>query len=83
MNDKAEILIEKLVYGGNGLGHLKTGHAVFVAGVLPGERVVIALKKKRKDFSVTALDISQAALDIARHAGDPLRTRANPPSMPT
>jgi 23S rRNA (uracil1939-C5)-methyltransferase len=50
MNEQAEVLIEKLVYGGSGLGRLETGHAVFVPGALPGERVIITVRKKRKGF---------------------------------
>jgi len=50
MNERTEILIEKLVYGGSGLGRLETGHAVFVPGVLPGERVIVTIRRKRKGF---------------------------------
>jgi 23S rRNA (uracil1939-C5)-methyltransferase len=50
MNETTEVLIEKLVYGGNGLGRLETGHAVFVPNVLPGERVVVTVRKKKKGF---------------------------------
>lgn len=50
MKEQAEILIVKLVEGGSGLGRLDTGEAVFVPGVLPGERVVIAMRRKRKGF---------------------------------
>jgi 23S rRNA (uracil1939-C5)-methyltransferase len=50
MKEQAEILIEKLVEGGSGLGRLDTGEAVFVPRVLPGERVVIAIRRKRKGF---------------------------------
>jgi len=38
------------VHGGSGLARLNTGQAVFVPGVLPGERVLIALRRKRKGF---------------------------------
>ncbi len=43
-----EVLIEKLVHGGSGLARLDTGQAVFVPGVLPGERVLVSIRKKRK-----------------------------------
>ncbi len=39
MSEQMEVLIEKLVHGGSGLARLDTGQAVFVPGVLPGERV--------------------------------------------
>ncbi|HEX9020359.1 MAG TPA: 23S rRNA (uracil(1939)-C(5))-methyltransferase RlmD [Nitrospirota bacterium] len=48
MNERSEVTIEKLVYGGNGLARLETGQAVFVPGALPGERVVASIRKKRK-----------------------------------
>jgi 23S rRNA (uracil1939-C5)-methyltransferase len=50
MNGQVELLIEKLVYGGSGLGRLATGEAVFVSGALPGERVIISLRRKKKGF---------------------------------
>ncbi|MCK9420926.1 MAG: 23S rRNA (uracil(1939)-C(5))-methyltransferase RlmD [Nitrospirae bacterium] len=50
-----EVLIEKLVHGGSGLARLDTGQAVFVPGVLPGERVVVFIRKKRKGFLEAAL----------------------------
>jgi 23S rRNA (uracil1939-C5)-methyltransferase len=50
MNERAEVRIEKLVYGGSGLARLETGQAVFVAGALPGERVSIKIKRRRKGF---------------------------------
>jgi 23S rRNA (uracil1939-C5)-methyltransferase len=43
-----EVIIEKLVHGGSGLARLDTGQVVFVPGVLPGERVVVTIRKKRK-----------------------------------
>jgi 23S rRNA (uracil1939-C5)-methyltransferase len=50
MNERAEIIVEKLVYGGSGLARLSTGQAVFVSGVLPGERAVVRVRRKRKGF---------------------------------
>ncbi len=48
MSEPVEVVIEKLVYGGSGLAHLVDGQAVFVPGVLPGERVRANIRKKRK-----------------------------------
>lgn len=48
MKEQFEVIIEKLVHGGNGLARLATGEAVFVPRVLPGERALIAIRKKRK-----------------------------------
>jgi 23S rRNA (uracil1939-C5)-methyltransferase len=50
MTERAEVVIEKLVYGGSGLARLESGQAVFVPGVLPGERVRIEIRRKRKGF---------------------------------
>lgn len=50
MSDLIEVEIEKLVYGGSGLARLETGQAVFVPGVLPGERAVVRITRKRKGF---------------------------------
>jgi len=44
------VLIEKLVPGGLGLARLAGGMVVLVRYVLPGERVVIREKRRRKDF---------------------------------
>jgi 23S rRNA (uracil1939-C5)-methyltransferase len=71
MNRRAEILIEKLVYGGSGLGHLETGHTVFVPGVLPGERVVITIRRKRKGFYEA--DLSEILV--------PSKDRISPPCL--
>lgn len=50
-----EVLIEKLVQGGSGLARLDSGQAVFVPGVLPGERVIVTIRKKRKGVLEAAL----------------------------
>jgi 23S rRNA (uracil1939-C5)-methyltransferase len=50
MSERTEVLIEKLVHGGSGLARLETGQAVFVPGVLPGERVAVEIKRRKKGF---------------------------------
>ena len=50
MNEQTEVFIEKLVEGGKGLGRLDAGRAVFVSNVLPGERVRVTIRKKKKGF---------------------------------
>jgi 23S rRNA (uracil1939-C5)-methyltransferase len=50
MNERAIVTVEKLVHGGSGLARLDTGQALFVNGVLPGERALVAVKRKRKGF---------------------------------
>lgn len=44
-----DVKIEKLVYGGEGLGHCD-GHTVFVPFVLPGEVVRVRAVERRKKF---------------------------------
>jgi 23S rRNA (uracil1939-C5)-methyltransferase len=64
MSERTEVQIEKLVYGGNGLARLETGEAVFVPNVLPGERVTIEIKKKKKGFfEARLLDIIKPSKD--------------------
>ncbi len=59
--ENPEILIEKLVAGGDGLGFLD-GKAVFVPGVLPGERVRVRLGQRRRDFDrATLVDVINAS----------------------
>ncbi len=50
MSERAEVRIDKLVYGGSGLARLESGQAVFVPGALPGERVAIEIKSRKKGF---------------------------------
>lgn len=42
--------IEKLVFGGKGLGRHPDGRTVFVAGVLPGEEVSVVPVQEKKDY---------------------------------
>jgi len=48
MKERARLQIEKLVHGGAGLARLESGQAVFVPGVLPGETVLVEIRRKRK-----------------------------------
>ena len=52
--DLRELTISRLVAGGDGLGFLD-GKAVFVPGVLPGERVRIRVSRHRRDYDRGAL----------------------------
>jgi 23S rRNA (uracil1939-C5)-methyltransferase len=49
MPDSIEVRIEKLIYGGDGLGH-SAGHTVFVPFVLPEELASITPTERRKKF---------------------------------
>lgn len=61
MNEDLTLSIEKLVYGGDGLGHAD-GNTVFVPYVLPGEQVRATLKaKKKKVVWAQLLEVTAAA----------------------
>ncbi|HMB25745.1 MAG TPA: TRAM domain-containing protein, partial [Anaerolineales bacterium] len=46
-----DILLEKLTYGGDAMGRLPDGRAVFVPFGLPGERVRIRLVEEKRGFA--------------------------------
>ncbi len=46
-----EVVIEKLVHGGQGLGQLPDGRKVFVWGALPGEKVLVRILKGKKSYA--------------------------------
>ncbi len=63
MADELRLLIEKLVYGGDGLAHAD-GNTVFVPYVLPGEEVRAATKSKRKKLVwAELLEVTSASKD--------------------
>ena len=64
MSESHEVRVEKLVYGGEGLGRLASGQAVFVSGVLPGELVRAGIVRKRKGiFHAVAEEIIEPSPD--------------------
>lgn len=50
-SDLYTVKIEKMVYGGQGLGLLPNGCKCFVWGALPGEIVSVVLVKRKKDWA--------------------------------
>jgi len=46
-----EVVIEKLVHGGQGLGTLADGRKVFVWGALPGEKVTVRILKGKRSYA--------------------------------
>ncbi len=46
-----DLLLEKYTYGGDALGRLEDGRAVFVPFGLPGERVRVRLTEEKKNFA--------------------------------
>jgi len=61
MADELLLTVEKLIYGGDGLGHAD-GNTVFVPYVLPGETVRAAVRNRKKKLLQTSLvKVEQAA----------------------
>jgi 23S rRNA (uracil1939-C5)-methyltransferase len=50
MEEAQEVTIDKLVFGGQGIGTLADGRKVFVWNALPGETVKIRVIKKKKSY---------------------------------
>ena len=50
MNNE-QVRFERLVAGGDALGHLADGRVVFVPGALPGELVDVQITQAKKDFA--------------------------------
>lgn len=46
-----EVVVQKLVHGGQGLGELADGRKVFVWNALPGEKVRVDIIKKKRSFA--------------------------------
>jgi 23S rRNA (uracil1939-C5)-methyltransferase len=49
--EQQQVRIEKLVYGGEGLGRLGDGRSVFVPFVLPGELVVVEITEEKQRYA--------------------------------
>jgi 23S rRNA (uracil1939-C5)-methyltransferase len=64
MADELQLSIEKLVYGGDGLGHAD-GNTVFVPYVLPGEEIRAAIASRKKKL-VWAKPLQIVKADLAR-----------------
>ena len=51
MTETYQVTMEKLVYGGDCMGHLPDGRAIFVPFVLPGEQVTVEIVEDKKRFA--------------------------------
>lgn len=61
MADELQLLIEKLIYGGDGLAHAD-GNTVFVPYVLPNEQVRASVRtRKKKLIHASLLEVQRAA----------------------
>lgn len=73
--DRVELEIEKLAFGGNGIGRLD-GYVVFVSGALPGDRVIAEIGKAKRGYAeANAIEIlrpsDQRISDKCDHGGSP------------
>jgi 23S rRNA (uracil1939-C5)-methyltransferase len=48
---KYDVVLEKYTYGGDAMGRLEDGRAVFVPFGLPGERVRVRLTEEKRNFA--------------------------------
>jgi 23S rRNA (uracil1939-C5)-methyltransferase len=64
-----EVVIEKLVHGGQGLGTLADGRKVFVWNALPGETVRVRIIKKKRSYAEA---IAEEILKASPERIDPL-----------
>ena len=63
MAEELQLLIEKMVYGGDGLSHAG-GNTVFVPYVLPEEQIkAVTVSRKKKLVWAKPLDITKASAD--------------------
>lgn len=46
-----EVVVDKLVHGGQGLGNLADGRKIFVWNSLPGEKAKVRVTKSKRDFA--------------------------------
>jgi 23S rRNA (uracil1939-C5)-methyltransferase len=51
-----EVLIERLAFGGEGVGRLPDGRVVFVRGAFPGERARVRVVEERRAFARAEID---------------------------
>ncbi|MDZ7671326.1 MAG: 23S rRNA (uracil(1939)-C(5))-methyltransferase RlmD [Halanaerobiales bacterium] len=50
-NEKQIIDIDNITYGGDGIGHLSSGKAIFVPKTIPGEKHLVEVKKEKKSYA--------------------------------
>jgi 23S rRNA (uracil1939-C5)-methyltransferase len=68
MDELPVVKIEKLVFGGQGLGVLPDGRKCFVWGALPSEQTTVELTKKKKDW---AEGIAKKIIEPSKYRVDP------------
>ena len=73
--DELELTIDSLAYGGNGVARLD-GYVVFVAGAVPGDRVVARVHKSKRAYA------EARAVEILEPGADRIPPRADHPGAP-
>ncbi|MGM0445759.1 MAG: 23S rRNA (uracil(1939)-C(5))-methyltransferase RlmD [Bacillota bacterium] len=43
--------MDNITYGGDGIGHLSSGKAIFVSKTIPGEKHLVEIKKEKKSYA--------------------------------
>lgn len=66
--EESEVLIEKMVQGGEGMARLPDGRVCFVKGALPGERCRVEITLSKKDF---ARGVAMEILDASEYRAQP------------
>jgi 23S rRNA (uracil1939-C5)-methyltransferase len=74
--DELELTIDRLAYGGAGVGRTETGYVVFVRGAVPGDRVRARIGKSKRSWAeaelVELLEPSPDRIEpLAPHPGAP------------
>ncbi|MBU1019501.1 MAG: 23S rRNA (uracil(1939)-C(5))-methyltransferase RlmD [Patescibacteria group bacterium] len=59
-----EVTIEKLAFGGKGIGELEDGRKVFVEGAVPGDKIEASLTKIKKNYAEAQLERIIAGSDL-------------------
>ncbi|SHH21220.1 23S rRNA (uracil(1939)-C(5))-methyltransferase RlmD [Thermosipho atlanticus] len=61
------VYIEKLAYGGSGLGKLPGGKIIFVSGAYPGELVKVDIISDKRDYAIGRLEEVIESIPERRH----------------
>src|SRR5688572_1761645 len=73
--DELELTVDRLAYGGNGVARLD-GYVVFVAGAIPGDRVVARVFKSKRAYA------EARTIEVVEPSPDRIPARADHPGAP-
>jgi 23S rRNA (uracil1939-C5)-methyltransferase len=75
--DEVELEVSSLAYGGEGVARAgESGYVVFVAGAVPGDRVLAQVYKSKRAYA------HARTLDVLRPSRERIAPRANHPGVP-